>query len=136
MIKEMASWIAAHSSFTIGTTLFEGWWPEMQPDRCSMLSEQAGGSADYYIKDREDKQVMILTRAKNYFEARADAKTLFTLLHGAAGLTFGPILTAYPVYFVISIECVNSPQYLGMDAKNRHMFSTNYTVRFVNAAGS
>lgn len=120
MIKELAEYIEAELGWTIGERLFAGWSREMVADRICVLVETGG--SPYYLKNRVDYTVQVLTRSNSYHEARDDAYAVFNLLHRREGINLGEI-------GVNVIEAVSVPENIGQDEKNRWEFSTNYILR-------
>ena len=130
MLKAITQWIVNNTAawaipLVKGTTLQVGWRPTTAPDRCHLIAESGGGSTVFDLADRVDKMIQILTRAPKYFDAEADAMLLFALMNGTAGWQL-PIVVAGNKYWGTAVQAVSAPQYLGIDAKGRHEFSTNY----------
>ena len=125
MLKSICTFIQTHTSFLIGTTLQAGWRPLTAPDRCNLVAESGGGSTIFDLPDRTDKMIQVLSRANTYFDARDDAQEIYDALHGAAGWEL-PEVVVGKKYQAMIIEAVSIPQYLGIDEKGRHEFSTNY----------
>ena len=138
MLKEIAKFIEDKTaSFTIGTNLFEGHRLQDAPDRCTCILETGGSGLHFDLTDRVDKMIQVLSRAKSYFTARADAMEVFNALHtgayGMAGHTLAAVAPAVQDYEAMTIEAVSDPQYIGQDEKRRCEFSTNYIFRIRNA---
>jgi len=133
MIKELCTWLEIQDpTFVIGTKLQVGHREQTAPDRCVVIQEPAGGSTNFYVKDMEWVQIQAIARGLTYFDARADARAIHALLHGAAGIEFG----ISPIFYRASITAVSPPQYIGQDDERRYEFSTNYSVAIYNKAGS
>ncbi len=133
MIKEIFETIAARTDFTPGDTIHLGRWPQGEPDRSVLVAFNGGGAVVFDLPDRQDVMVQILTRAKDYNTAYADAMTAFNVLHGAASIPL-TVLTSAEEWEAQTIEAVNAPQYLGPDELNRHLWSTNYIWRIKDRA--
>lgn len=116
------------TSLVMGDTLQVGWRPLTAPDRCNLVAESGGGSTIFDLPDRADKMIQVLSRATTYFDARDDAQKIYDILHGAAGWAL-PEVVAGDKYQAMVIEALAIPQYLGIDEKERHEFSTNYIFR-------
>lgn len=128
MLKEIATWIAAESGFTLGTTLQYGFRDQGAPDRCVLVAFNGGGATDEYASDRADQMVQILARATSYKEAYDDSRTVFDAIHGQKGITL-QVLVSGKIYFVSSVHAMALPQYIGPDEKGRHEWSTNFVFR-------
>ena len=138
MLQEIAKFIEDKTaSFTIGTNLFEGHRLQDAPNRCTCILETGGSGLHPDLTDRVDKMIQVLSRAKTYFTARADAMEVFNALHtgdyGMAGHTLAAVDPAVQAYEAMTIEAVSDPQYIGQDEKRRYEFSTNYQFKIRNA---
>ena len=132
MLKEITKYIENNTTLVIGTNLFAGHRPSNSPNTCVLVLETAGGLNDFYLTDYIEKNIQILTRARNYFTARSQAYTIHSLLHGKAGITL-PIVVIGNEYLVDIINAVHIPQPIGQDDKGRYEFSTNYVFKIQNA---
>lgn len=115
------------------TPLCVGHRPQDQPDQCVLVSESGGGATIPDLKDRIDKNIQILTRAKTYFTARDDAWEIFVAMHGGCC----PEATwayqqAGEEYQAPVILANSDPQYIGQDARRRFEFSTNFVFKIMN----
>lgn len=128
MTKEIFETIAARTGFVPGDTIHLGRWPQGEPDRCVLVAFNGGGNTVFDLPDRQDLMVQILTRAKDYNQAYADAMTCFNALHGAAAIDL-VVLLSTDAWQAQTIEAINAPQYIGPDEQNRHEWSTNYIFR-------
>ncbi len=128
MLKAVANFIATNTSFTFGTTIQYGWRPPDAPDRCHLVSEPGPSPPDFYLPDKTDKMIQVLTRAPNMDDARNDALEVFDFLNGAAGWEL-PEIVAGKKYFAMVIEAISQPQYIGMDESEFHEYSTNYLFK-------
>ena len=133
MIKEIALFIASKTSFVIGSTLQVAHRTQDAPDRCSVVLETAGGTVYFDLPDRVDKMIQIISRAKNYMDARDDAQEIFAALHdGTGGWTLTAVPPAVQDYEALTITPLADPQYIGQDEKKRFEFSCNYNWRIQN----
>lgn len=133
MIKSLCQYIETSiPTFAIGVKLQVAHRELTAPDRCTVVQETGGGDTNFYVHDMEWVMVQVVARALTYFEARADARAIHALLHGAAGIEFG----ISPVFYRATITAVAVPQYIGQDEERRYEFSTNYRVAIYNKAGS
>jgi len=133
VIKEIALFIASKTSFVIGLTLQVAHRTQDAPDRCSVVLETAGGTVYFDLPDRVDKMIQIISRAKNYMDASADAREIFAALHdGTGGWTLTAVPPAVQDYEALTITPLADPQYIGQDEKKRFEFSCNYNWRIQN----
>ena len=130
MLKAICQFIENKTSFVKGTTLQVGWRPQDAPNRCILVAESGGGSVIFDLKDRADKMIQILARGRPnyYWDPYDDSYEVYNVLHGAAGWAL-PEVVVGKKYQAMVIEAVAIPQYLGIDEKERHEFSTNYIFR-------
>jgi hypothetical protein len=137
MLQEIAQWIENRTILTIGVDLFVGHLPIQRPggpvisipDRYSLILENATSATDEDWPDYEQKPIQILTRAKSYFTARADARAIFNLLHGQAGWRL-PVLTSGEAYIANTIAGVAPPAPIeNPNDQKTFTFSANYIFR-------
>jgi len=131
MLPEIALFVQAKTSFVIGTDLFYGFRRSSDPDRCQVIQEATGSAVFGQLKYRIDKTIQIVSRAKQYGEARSDSWEIFRAIHG----TFGWTLSGHEVgveYLCEVIEANADPQYIGKDEKGRYEFVTNYIFKIQN----
>ena len=131
MLPEIALFVQSKTSFVIGTDLFYGFRRSSDPDRCQVIQEATGSPLEAQLKDRVDKTIQIVSRAKQYGEARSDAWEIFSVIHG----TFGWTLSGHTPgveYLCEVIEANADPQYIGKDEKGRYEFVTNYIFKIQN----
>jgi hypothetical protein len=131
MLPEIAIFIASKTTFVIGTDLFYGFRRADDPDRCQVIQEPTGSPLIGQIKDRIDKTIQIISRAKEYQEASDDAWEIFNAIHGTFGWTLSGYLSARE-YLCEVIEANSDPQYIGKDDNGRFEFSTNYIFKIQN----
>ena len=132
MIKEVAQLIEDNTAFVIGDDLFVGHRPQDAPARCSVLLERSGGIENFFLTDKVEWALQVLSRAETYMDARDDALTMHAFLHGAAGWTL-PIVTGSTELFLETCEAQAYPASIGQDEKGNWEFSTNYILRLRNA---
>jgi len=134
MFQEIVTFIAGQTGFTIGTTLQAGHRLATAPDRCVLIAESAGGATVPELPDRADFLIQALSRAKTYFDARDDAWTVYTSLHGTAGWNM-PILTGSGSdYIAWTVDALAIPQHIGQDVDGRFEFSVNFIFRMAQAS--
>lgn len=127
MLKELCTYLETNSSFVIGIDLFPGFAPADIMADCVIVIE-SGGKPNFYLPDASAKTIQILSRAKDYHVARANAQVIYGLLHGSAGITL-PIVAGGTEYYVNTIEAISEPQSLGQDERGLFNISTNYILR-------
>lgn len=132
MIQAVAQWIEDGTSFVIGDTLWVGHRPQDAPVRCSVLLERSGGVESFFLTDKVEWALQVLSRADTYMHARDDAIAIHAFLHGASGWTL-PVITSGKEYFLETCEAQSYPASIGQDEKGNFEFSTNYIVRLRNA---
>lgn len=128
MIKELTTYIEDNTDFVIDTDLFAGFRPATAPDDCVAILEPTGGEVNSYFPDAGEKVVQVLSRAKSYWDARANAYTVFDLLKSKAQVTF-PVVTVGKTYKAEFIQAIHFPQNLGPDEKGLWEISTNFIIR-------
>jgi len=138
MIKELCNYIAANTSFTLGTDLFAISVDSDDIDKCVVVAESAPGLVDGLLPDKRQIPLVVYSRAKTRFTARDNAYTVFNLfMYGASDLIHGNTqvsLTAIgsgPVY-VCDFEC-RTPHHIGLDESGRrHVFAMPVDVTVTN----
>lgn len=128
MIKELTKYIENNTTFDIDVDLFAGFRPADAPARCVAILEPTGGAVNSYFPDAGEKVIQILTRATSYWDARADAYTVFDLLKSKAQVTL-PMIISDTTYKAEFIEAQHFPQSLQQDEEGRWEFSTNFVIR-------
>ena len=116
MIKELCNYIAANTTFVVGTTLFALETDSDLINTCLVIAESSPGLADGILTDLRQIPLVAYSRATTRFTARDNAYTLFDLLHGVQQVSLTAI-GAGSVY-VCNWQC-RTPYYLGMDSTNR-----------------
>lgn len=119
MIKEIAEYIAAHTSLVIGTTLFAGFTETDAPSPCVLIQEVDPAIADYLLTDKVQRPIRIMSRSTSHWTARTNAYTVFDLLHGKMQITL-PVVTSGVVYIVNVAG--GPPYYIGKDPNNNFVF--------------
>lgn len=133
MLKQITTYIQQNTTgFTIGTNLFAGFAPSTAQNDVVIVRE-SGGAPDPYLTDKVEWAIQILSRASDYWTARANAFKVFVLLHGMKGITLPVVEGDSAVYYVNVVEAVSAPQSLGQDEKGLFNISTNYILRIQNA---
>jgi len=138
MIKELCNYIAAHTSFTQGTTLFALAVDSDLIDECIVVAEPSPGLVDGILYDFRQIPFVIYSRAKTRFTARDNAHTVFDLLQrGEHDLAHGNIqvhldaIDSGPIY-VCDFEC-RTPYYVGLDESGRrYVFTMPVDVTVTN----
>lgn len=131
MILEIATWINNATAYKLGTTLQCGFRPESAPDRCVALLPRVPGQADFYLRDRIDFRLQVLTRATSYELAYDDAWAIHTLINGACAIDL-PVVRSGFAFHLATAETVNGPASIGMDDRGRHEYTANYLLRIQN----
>ena len=128
MFKEICTFIASRTGFTLGDSLQMGHYVQDAPVRCVLLSEEAG-EPNFYCPDMVNLHVQALCRGAASDEARQDAWTLYRALHGTSGWQLPRLDGSGEDYLAMTIEALAAPQYLGEDANRRHLYSVNFVFR-------
>lgn len=124
ILEEIGAYLQANGEGVVNTTLFFSGLPD-SPDLAASFWEY-GGEAPAHVKDQagavyEIPRFQVITRAKNYSQARAWAERIYRLLDGFSGGIEG-------VHYA-SIRALQSPFFLDRDEKNRPRIVCNYQVR-------
>lgn len=137
MLKEFAEWVEDLTSFTVGDTIQVGFRPQEAPDRCSVIIETPGGSPISFTPgavSRVDKVFQIISRSERpgnattegMWDARDDSWEIFNALFANAGFEL-PVVDN--PYFVMYVEALTDPQYIGTDENGRYEYSADYIVK-------
>jgi hypothetical protein len=86
------------------------------------------------LPDRADFLIQAVSRAKTYLEARADAWTVYTALHGTAGWNMPNLSGSGDDYIAWTVDALAIPQYIGQDVDGRFEFSVNFVFRCAQAS--
>ena len=127
MLKELCVYLQTNTSFIIDTNLFAGFVPPEITADCLVIIE-SGGKPNFYLPDAPQKAIQVLSRASDYFVARANAQVIYDLLHGAAGITLSSVAGGKE-YYINTIEAISEPQSVGQDERGLFNISTNYILR-------
>lgn len=134
MFQEIVTFIAGRTGFALGTTLQSGHRLDTAPDRCVLIAESAGGATVPELPDRADFLIQALSRAEKYLEAREDAWTVYTALHGTAGWNMPTLTGSGSDYIAWTVDALAIPQYIGQDVDGRFEFSVNFIFRMAQAS--
>jgi len=135
MFREIVTFIDNHTPFNLSDgTLQAGHRLATAPDRCVLIAESAGGATVPELPDRADFLIQALSRAKTYFEARDDAWTVYTALHGTAGWNMPILSGSGSDYIAWTVDALAIPQYIGQDVDGRFEFSVNFIWRIAQAS--
>jgi hypothetical protein len=134
MFREIVTFIANRTGFTIGTTLQIGHRLATAPIRCVLIAESAGGATVPELPDRADFLIQALSRGKTYFEARDDAWTVYNALHGTAGWNMPTLAGSGGDYIAWTVDALAIPQYIGQDVDGRFEQSVNFIFRMAQAS--
>jgi hypothetical protein len=132
MIQEIGQWLETNLTLTIGTDLYIGHRPQDAPARCSVLLERVGGVPNFFLTDKVDYALQVLSRSDSYMTARDDAIAIYAFIHGASGWTL-PVVNSGDAYFLEVAEAQAYPAYIGQDDKGNHEWSCNYIIKIRNA---
>lgn len=134
MIKEITQHVEnITTDLVLGETLYGGYRPaETAPDDCVVVLESTGGRPNFDLPDYLDKTIQIITRAVDYYTARAWAQEIYDALHGATGISL-PVVDSGKSYYASTIEAVAAPYSIGTDDRGLHEISTNYIFRVQDA---
>lgn len=130
MIQEICAYIAANTSFVVGTDLIEISADSDVQDECIVIAEPAPGLANGILTDLRQVPLVAYARAVTRFTARENVYTVFDLLHGKQQISLTAIGSG-PVY-VCNFEC-RTPYYNGLDESGRrHIFAMPIDVTVTN----
>jgi hypothetical protein len=130
MLKQITQYIKNQTTgFTIGTNLFAAFAPVGAQSDVVIIRE-TGGAPNFYLTDQVEKSIQVLSRASNYWTAEANAKKVYAVLHGIAGITL-PVIDG-GAYYINTAEAITAPQSLEQDEKGLFHISTNYIIRIQN----
>lgn len=133
MLKQLTQYIKNTSTgFTIGTNLFAGFAPATAQNDVVIVRE-SGGATDGDLFDKAELAIQVLSRASDYWTARANAVKVYDCLHCKKGITLPIISGDSKVYYANVIQAITLPQNVGQDEKGLHNISTNYIVRIQDA---
>lgn len=131
LLRELVTWISGETGLRIGggtqassdDRLYAGHIPPDKPDTGALVRETGG--PDQLLRsgfaEIGEPTVQVLVRAPSHFAARDLAHEIHDALQGAAGVAMGD----HVLHFA---EALARPQFLGVDERGRHLFSTNYRL--------
>jgi len=139
MIKEFCKYIAANTSFTLGTDLFAISVDSDLIDECVVIAEPAPGLVDGILADSRQIPLVAYSRAKTRFTARDNAYTVFDLLHGTINAsTLQRVGTQVDLQigsgdtYTCNFEC-RTPYHVGLDESGRrHVYAMPIDVTVTN----
>lgn len=119
LTSDMLAVLASDAALVTGTTCFEGVAPDAK-DTAVALNQYAGGPPEWRA-GLENPGLQAITRALVY----ADALTLaMTCMHALEDVVDRTINGKH----YVQLDARSSPQYMGQDAKQRHLFVVNFNV--------
>lgn len=119
LTADMLSVLASDAALVPGTTCFEGVAPDAK-NTAVALNQYAGGPPEWRA-GLENPGLQAIARAPVY----ADALTLaMTCMHALEDVVDRTINGKH----YVQVDARSSPQYLGQDLKQRHMFTTSFNV--------
>lgn len=123
MLDDIAAYLAEQNIGTVGTSIFKGSMPD-SPDNCIVVYEYAGLPPDLALDGKEIEQpgLQVRVRNKSYSAGREAIESVITALSPTANKYLSGT-------FYLSIIVNQSPAPLGKDAKNRHEWTVNFSVR-------
>jgi hypothetical protein len=131
LLRELTTWIADQTGLRIGggtavrddDRLFAGHIPPDKPDTGALVRETGG--PDQFLRggfaEIGQGTFQVIARGPSHFAARELAWTIHAALHGAVY----EVLGAHTLHVA---EALARPQFLGLDERGRHLFSTNYRI--------
>lgn len=129
MVREIVQYIANQTGLVIGTELLSGYRTLAAQDDCSVVLERVPGREDPEHPGHYELPIQILTRARDYYDARNQALLIYGVVYGKQRAGFDlPVITSGEAWRVGAVVG-NRPGYLGQDAQHRHEFSTNLVFR-------
>jgi hypothetical protein len=122
---DLAAYIAANTSFTVGTDLYIGRIPD-QSGTVAAVYELTSEPPVYTASGTgvpvlERPRVMVYVRANDYATARSTIETIWQLLQQVVNETLSGT-------YYTRVEAVGSPIALERDASDRMLFSANFQV--------
>ena len=115
MIKELCTYIAAETSFTLGTNLFAISVDSDDIDTCVVIAEPSPGLADGTLSGARQVPLVAYARALTRFKARGDAYTVFNLLHGTYQIS---LQIGSGDNYICNFVC-RTPYHVGLDESGR-----------------
>jgi hypothetical protein len=119
LTSDILAMLATAGVGTVGTTLFEGVAP-FEVDACLVVNQYAGGPP-LSPTVVENPSVQALTRAVDYTAAWSMANACLHALDAIKETTQGG-------HRYLQVDARQSPEYLGQDERQRHIFVVNFDV--------
>jgi len=127
VLKQITQYIKNNTTgFTIGTNLFAGFVPSTAANDIVVVRE-SGGATDADLVDKVEYAIQVLSRAVDYWVARANAIKVYDCLHCKKGITL-PTVDG-KAYYANVIQAITAPQNVGQDEAGLHNISTNFIIR-------
>lgn len=126
MIKEITEYTANKASLIVGNTIHAGFFPQDAIDDCSIILDN-GGPGDYYLLDKLELTIQVITRGFDYHETEGRAKVIYGIFNGGKWITLSDEDDG--IWIINSSSAIQSPAPVGQDDKNRFEFSANYILR-------
>ena len=128
MLKELAIFICSQvPGLVLGGNVQVGFRAQDAPVRCHTFLD-SGGPADFDLPYRMDMMLQVATRGEDIVQARADAWTIYSAIHGTSGWTIGPLISGGQQYKIWSISALAKPQYIGIGEKGGFEYSCNFLI--------
>jgi len=118
MIKELCTYIATNTTYTVGVDLFAiSLDPDSDIDECVVIAEPAPGLANGLLTDLRFIPLVAYSRAaqRSRFTARDNAYTVFNLLHGKQQIS---LVIGSGTEYICNFEC-RTPYHIGLDESGR-----------------
>ncbi|MBE3126205.1 MAG: hypothetical protein IMZ57_11185 [Acidobacteria bacterium] len=133
MLMEIGRFIVTKiPGLVLGGNFQFGFRPTTAPIRCSVIQEASPSPANFFLRDRVDYMLQIISRAADYETASADNWKFYNALGGTAGWEIPALVSGGQAYRAEVVEAIAIPQYIGMDGKNPE-FSINFIFRMEKA---
>ncbi len=130
MIKGVCAYIAANTSYVVGTNLIEISADSDVQDECVIMEEPAPGTSNGYLPDLRQVPLVAYSRALTRFTARDNAYIVFDLLTGIHQITL-PVVDGGDTY-ICNFEC-RTPYFIGLDdTGKRYIFGVPIDVTVTN----
>ncbi len=124
ILDELATYLAANSTLTVGGTLGKARMTDTQPDTVGVLYESGGLSTVYTFStgsavEYQRPTVQFLSRSTSYVTARQAAETVYQLLDGLSNTTMTGVRYK-------SVKAIQQPFTVGVDDSDRYLVSVNF----------
>ena len=130
MIQEITQYIENNTDLEIGVDLFSAFVPSDAPDDCVAILETVPGVPNFYLTDYVEKPIQVISRASNYYVAKLNVEAIYSLLHGATGITLPNVIGNE--YYVNTAEANAAPYSIGVDDRGLHQIVVNFILRIQN----